>query len=347
MTITRMHEQSYITHIHRILMQYGSVSIDGLGTLSISRTPATFADGHTTIFPPNTSLKWSQDYIADYSLSRLLSEDGWSSDSISGLQQLLQLHLNEGKLDLSPLGSFSDKTWTSGQSEVINAYHGLDNVNSTPLPYHVDRYYRPNPILDTPIVKTPVKEEALPFYLPLFLLAVMGLTIFMAFQSYKQGKNADQTEPLRSYAYKPLRLQEESSNSILQQVDSMLSEKPSKPKNLDVAPEKVAFTKVNPPQKDVQNSKLQAQNKSISEVSVVTSEDRSCVIIIGAFKEQSNASRLIQKIKRKGYQVYSSNDTGLQRVGVKYDCKAINPDSFKAKIQTAFDKNAWDLKDNL
>ena len=73
----------------------------------------------------------------------------------------------------------------------------------------------------------------------------------------------------------------------------------------------------------------------------------SCVIIVGAFKNASNANRMIKRITSKGYVVYSGTHNGFKRVGITYDCSTIDPAVFRIKVREQFNSQAWHLHDTI
>lgn len=74
-------------------------------------------------------------------------------------------------------------------------------------------------------------------------------------------------------------------------------------------------------------------------------DQRSVVVIVGAFKDSANAKGLIEELYKAGYDVYSDQQKGATRVGIQF---SLESDSDTAKrleeVRRRFNPKAWVLK---
>ena len=89
------------------------------------------------------------------------------------------------------------------------------------------------------------------------------------------------------------------------------------------------------------------EKQIVEQITEKSNSLKTCVVVIGAFKQQSNADRMIKRISAQGYNTYREYKNGMNRVGISYDCEHSDPDTFRAKVKKQFNKDAWHLHDTL
>ncbi|NND33561.1 MAG: hypothetical protein HKN76_13305, partial [Saprospiraceae bacterium] len=74
-------------------------------------------------------------------------------------------------------------------------------------------------------------------------------------------------------------------------------------------------------------------------ISFAASDESSCIIIVGAFSEKDNVSRMIDRIQRLSHQSVIIEGPKLTKVGLKIDCD--NPQAKLLWAKQEFDPSAW------
>jgi len=69
-----------------------------------------------------------------------------------------------------------------------------------------------------------------------------------------------------------------------------------------------------------------------------------CVIVVGAFKRESNVKGMEVLLEEKGYQVYTEEINGLTRVGLYSSCMDAQLDSVLAICRSELESGAWVLQ---
>ena len=72
-----------------------------------------------------------------------------------------------------------------------------------------------------------------------------------------------------------------------------------------------------------------------------------CIIITGVFSRYSNIDKMINLIERKGYQSYQEAYGSYTRVGLTFDCKNVDLESYLSKIRKQISRRAWYLQPEL
>ena len=69
-----------------------------------------------------------------------------------------------------------------------------------------------------------------------------------------------------------------------------------------------------------------------------------CVIIVGTYRNDTNAQSAYRTIETKGYTPYIENFQEMHRVGVLFDCASQDLDLYLSQVQKDISTNAWFLR---
>lgn len=71
-------------------------------------------------------------------------------------------------------------------------------------------------------------------------------------------------------------------------------------------------------------------------------QNRDCIIVIGAFKNEGNIRNLIGKLDRDGYPIFKSIRNGTTRIGIYQDCTEVR--TTLIKVRSKYTKDAFIMK---
>ena len=114
----------------------------------------------------------------------------------------------------------------------------------------------------------------------------------------------------------------------------------SSPKEVESSSVQIVYEE--PQQTDVvsvDSSVSQRINPLLTEEAI----NNGCVIVTGTFGKELNANIMLSSIKSSGYTPYQSSNDSLVRVGLKFDCVAIDLDSMLLSVRQTFSEKAWYL----
>lgn len=92
---------------------------------------------------------------------------------------------------------------------------------------------------------------------------------------------------------------------------------------------------------------LEDKNTPKNKYEDIIPESGKCIIVVGSFIKSLNVIKMVSLLERKGYQVFQSEYKGLTRVGIKYDCRNENLESYINDIRKKVSKKAWYLDPDL
>jgi hypothetical protein len=94
------------------------------------------------------------------------------------------------------------------------------------------------------------------------------------------------------------------------------------------------------------NETAQTLNVNSKYVSILTPEilKNGCVIIVGTYKNGTNAQSTYSVIESKGYTPYIEDFQEMQRVGVLFDCTSQDLDQYLIRVQNDISVKAWYLR---
>jgi cell division septation protein DedD len=365
-----MNQASYIPHLYQMIMDLGKISIDGLGTFSLSKKMAAFGLNKATLSPPSTSIVFEPGKYSGKMFSKALIDAGLSSDFAMNMESTMINDYNSAlsnntHLTLEPLGSLSKNGFVPNEPQLFNRFEGLKPIDISPLPHNVERSYihESSSNFDTSTLTVPSRTNTygassgnwLKYLAPLLLGISTLFIIGVWYQSKKWIVSSDVIEA--QFAPKPTvsHSSEADKKLMLDTVDKLYDEKFAKdaqstsPKTSSIIPPvtKPTSKKDNKPtSKSFTPKSVTKAAKTPIAVNEVRSADpkNDCVLILGAFKQSGNATRMLNKINTKGYKSYVSDVNGLRRVGVVVDCAGKDVDSFKNEIRKKLNSDSWQLK---
>ncbi len=333
-----MQNQVYSRYVYQMLMQYGRVAIPSLGTFTLHPLTATFDNQRTKLFPPATRVSFDNQVFEDKFFVNHLIEAGMNAVDANLMQNNLvrdyatALSQNQNFILLG-LGTFYPDGFVEETDGVFNRYQGLESINVTALPTYLKRNGDFVKVPDVPIISLSPKKESSANYLWPILLALLTLLIMLSWFFSRETKDApyvvnegSQTEIAHDSAL--------NDDSLLTEIDSILAKNEGQINKID--------TSVTTKEKS-EGAKPEKTNGKVKP----DSEIKSCIVIVGAFKNTKNADKLLKRINAKGYKTYTQMHNGLKRVGISYDCISKNPDLFKSNVQKQFNKDAWHLHDTI
>lgn len=337
---------TYSNYLYQVLMDYGKVSLAGLGTLILDRKSAYFNSSRTNIFPPCTSLRLEQNAYSISDFANKLKSSGLGEKLASSIEAdvIKLIQNNDNFFQLLPWARIDNGNLVVDHEEKFNAFEGLETLPIQVLTHAVERHYVHEIKMDHEPIQikqtVPYKDGWQDYLVPLFIALSFAIGIFFWYKTYKSSQAQQYTQTIK-YAPKPERVN--NSSPIENKTDKeapildpseTTDNKSIEPKSTDSLPK---------PGKE----QLNDVQKSPDPANLDPSTSDGCIIIVGAFKDDNNANKLMQKLVNEGYKPYVGSVNGLKRVGISFDCEKRNPDSFKNVIKSTIAKDAWQLKETL
>ncbi|MBK9734541.1 MAG: SPOR domain-containing protein [Saprospiraceae bacterium] len=343
-----MHNQVYSRYLYQMLMEYGIVSVPSLGTFLLEPIKAAFDKDHTRLNPPGTKLKFLSEVDKSSTFLIKLVESGMSELDANLLQNAIMqdyaLSLDKQlPFEIGGFGTVVNHLFLEKNPSVFDLYPGLEPVFVKVLPRGFkkdnDKYLGMNSSQNQHKAEK-YFSKFWTFIGPALIAIFAGIMIILWFLSDpKTGSEIN----INSASNDSLQIIDKkinlSDDDILESIDSIM--------------EKDSIQYFKSTQEEISNIE---SNRSVSadggknvfkNLSEETKADKTCVVIIGAFKQRSNADKMIKKITSQGYRTYRELKNGMNRVGISYDCVHNDPDMFKAKVKKQFNKDAWHLHDTL
>jgi len=336
-----MQNQVYSRYIYQMLMEYGCISVPSVGTFILAYDDAIIDRVSNTIAPPATSLKYITSVDESFFISDLLFESGMSKDAAQLIENLIVQDYAASKeknipFEYDGLGNISDHNFTEKEAEIFNRFYGLHAVKAIPVTSKSGQVvHNENYLYHLSKVSPSQKKSGFYYYLwPLLISAVVFTVILLWLFS-----NRSTVAVLR--------------NDTIQK-DKPISENPVSA-DITVADtfdtsyitDTVLFKEGEASEAEIENNAEKSIANKGESPDEIKNIGPSCVIIVGAFKNSTNANRMLKKIAKKGYNSYSGSYNGFKRVGITYDCSTIDPAIFKLKIRQEFNNQAWHLHDTI
>lgn len=338
--IVLMQNQVYSRYVYQMLMSYGRVAIPSLGTFTLHPLTATFNNDRSKLSPPATQISFNSLVVEDVLFERQLIDAGMSAVDAKQMQASLVSDYNTAwrqnqRFELGSFGTLTPEGFVEKSEGTFNRYLGLEPISIAALPTYLKRNGDFTKVADAPIILTSQASTSTNNYLWPILLALLTLAVILAWffssdtNEIKEPVVQEETETEIAHTSAL------NDDSLLTEIDSILESKEATKVTKDSA-NQIVMKPVTPEIKEaeVKNSQSIATMKS-------------CIVIVGAFKNTHNADKLIKRIRAKGFKTYSQMHNGLKRVGISYDCIAKNPDLFKTSVQKQFNKDAWHLHDTI
>lgn len=335
-----MQNQVYSRYLYQTLMEYGHVAVPNLGVFALEFTEAVFNHDRSLLKPPHSKAIFYRSSSSIPLISQLLVESGMPSSDAQSIEKALveDYHSATEKqipFELDNFGTVINHIFLEKNPAFFNRFEGLSDMEIKALTIGAERKYpyrfatTQEDIAYAPAPKASFFSE---YWLPLTVAILTFITILWWLMS-SSSENPNASNQLHNVGV----------TNDLSIVDTpYVAEGTSTVTTLDN--EGIAEENIVDENTDATQGTMTVQD---ADTMVINSDTPSCIVIIGAFSQQSNAQRLLRKIAAKGYGTYTAQVNGLSRVGIKYDCKANDPEVFKSMIKTEFNKQAWHLHDTL
>ncbi len=338
--IVLMQNQVYSRYVYQMLMLYGRVAVPSLGTLTLHPVTASFNNDRSKLYPPATQISFDSQVIDQVLLVHQLTDAGMKADDATLLQSMLVADYKASfsqnqNFELSGLGTFYPDGFVEQTDGVFNRYQGLEGIDVAALPTYLKRNSDFVKVADAPILQALPKTTLSPKYIWPILLALLTMIVIIGWFLSGDGNVAysDVVEEGKKTEISHTTVLND--DSLLTEIDAILEKSEVTPNIKDTST--VIVEKTDAPAEIDSKGKINQPIPSL----------KTCIVIVGAFKNENNANKLIKRINSKGYKTYTQMHNGLKRVGISYDCVAKNPDLFKSNIQKQFNKDAWHLHDTI
>lgn len=327
-----MREKIYSRYLYQMLMEFGRVSIENVGTWSLSIRSSRFSPNKQTLLPPQTTVSFTSDFIEGYSFQELLIESGCDMEMAQKLEgwlieDCLKCQATTQVFPLYGLGQVANNVFVCDDNQIFDKFAGWGEMASPYIPqieknitHSEDYLFRLN---------NPYKEEkdnSSLFYLwPILVgLFVMGFVLFWFLNP--DTKKINQKTVLVEKTDKPL------SNDTSTDIDTS---------KFEMVDSTVIKEQIIASENDSVKSLNDNEEHSESQVS------KECILIVGSFKYKSNSNRMIETLQNKGFKHYVEMHDGMKRVGIIYNCESHNPDDYKKEMRQGTYPGAWNLHDTL
>ena len=332
-----MRNQVYSGYFYQMLMEYGKVSIPSLGTFSLDHTNAAFSDDRKLLHPPVTGVYFTPEQDDRFQFSGLLTEKGMRADDAQSIQKqmaddYLTAQNQNSPFEISTFGTLVNRIFLPKDNNVFNKYWGLQPVVATVAPKKAEHVVHDDNYLfnlqNSYATTSDVSSSQGLLWPSLIALGTILIILcwFFCPKSIPSASSSAQTV-----------IPQESVTTIV--TDTITASTESVITKDSTSTETMS--------RDSIGAQILDDNSALPKVSTKSKSAGECVVIVGAFKNKANANKMVRLIKAKGYHSYQQSHEGLQRVGISYNCASTDPDAFKTKVRTIFNKDAWHLQDTI
>lgn len=311
--------------ILEFLSRRKSVDLPGLGRLYWQTNPAQKGETHAQLKSPTIELAFSQSSDSGEDLAQYLSQTcevspqqaqaglvNWIQDIHNGIN-------TQGSYTIDTLGRFEknkdDLIFVSDQG-LFNASMTLPDFIIQP----VDRAYQaPTPILangENGNGNGHWLNFLTNYVIPAILIALILLLSYFIYRQLNPQPQAGQQPVVQ---------------------DSLQSDSVDNRETNGIVLDSVQY------QNDSSWQEEALQNGE-EESRLADFENRSCIIIVGSFKNMDNAEGMMRKVEELGWTLHSEKFGEYTRVGVKFDCYTKDLYRTLFQLRGKFSEAAWILK---
>jgi cell division septation protein DedD len=366
-------------HIKKVLYNKRVFDIPGIGSFHLKREAAKFSEDKTTIYPPSFHVEFSDQFSnipTDESYKdeiHQLSERIINEVAVNGKSKIRNLGVfqkESEKFNFYPDKEL-EKAFSGGLEPIYNVKEVSKSYSGTPTK-----------VAETLVVAKPkkdysalIKNAKILGYILLglgLLYALLNIPITLkdnntpVIKEIKTTKPSDVITKIDTIAKVDTPL----TQSIVDHTPSATPEahdndQSTTPTNEADAPKKEVvipakeIAKVSTP-KTIATPKNKAPKSSAkatskpqpislakpkldsNEISKVTG--KACAVITGSFKTSVYAMKMVKKLQKLGYKVYTEEKGSMTRVGLLYDCTKMNADSLLKDVRSKVDTTSWILE---
>ncbi len=323
--------------------RYGWIDLPGIGIFEGKHQKAYIDHQDSKIYPSKliVSFHHTEGSKAQELVDHICEETGYKNEDIENLLGQLSLELAlqlraGNQAEFYPLGMLSLKgdeyTFSSYGYNLNERFYGMEELPISPAIKTVEEI-PPFTVLPQPSQqsKSIFKEFKHLFWaIGLLWLIFLGL-MFCPSRSSIPDSNKTKHDVRQNDSTPPLKDSVQLSTvdtSKHKAADSVFTQKQSNKIPFDSFQHEIILT-----------------DKNVSTMDTVI-KNKTCIIIVGSFKVESNADRLEKKIRQNGQQTFRGRFQDFHRVGVKFDCFHQNLQEVLIQLKAKYHPQAWILKYN-
>lgn len=337
-------------HIADYLNRFKHVVLPGIGRFDKIHQPAQLRDGVSDLQPPSTRISYDPTVLDDEDrLAAMIADrEGISIEQSRGLLQLfadrkLADIMDTGSASIFPLGTLilegDTMVFTASDNRLTNKYFGLQPLTITPANYtEVEKISSAENNQKTSFdnLITVDKKEKDPIWRWLMII-VAAFVLALLYQK---------CEPLKGY----LGLDDTPSSTGHLTAASSSDTSGSQP------PAITADTTMG----DLSSKgarQLHIDDLTDGEIDSVLADEElriagkdsviNCVIILGSYRQQRNAIRMMSDVETAGHDLYVGVHGDYTRVGVVFNCAKEELVSYLQNIRKQYVSHAWYLVPEL
>ncbi len=348
-------------HIKRELLAKRTFALPGIGLLKLNREAAKFSDDKSTIYPPNFHVQFSEQkgctYVGNYSNEiNTISKD--INDQLAQGNKAKIKGIGIFQKENNKLNFYPEKEFENSFSMGLEPLHGIVEPNKTFAG-------TPKIVAETLVTQKPKKDYSeLYRYLKIAAFSILGIGLLYALLNIPipTSDNTPKINPIKVTKPEDVKRKMDSIRvadslaAIQVAIDDSIKAAAAENETLIKAQEEKETTKVESikeqPSKNI-NRKKPNNSKNIDVTIPVTKIDtneisrltgKPCAVITGWFKSSTFAIRMVKKLQRLGYKVYTEESGGGTRVGVLYNCQKTDANKLLSEIKIKVDSTSWILQ---
>jgi len=329
-------------YINHLLYTKGSVTLRGIGTISMDRVPSEITANKKEILPPKSKFSFSESENNSDQIVELLTEseripkDAALAVEKEYCQEILNQLINYNIVKVSEIGFLEKKnstiTFTPSQQSLDQAYYGLPilplNLVSKPAAMI--------PVASTTVLSSALKDEDEYEWLTYLASLLLGALMILAYHYYVDPfpYALDQAESKKTAMEAKVLADKRSTNEVAELNDDLSiteSQEEEKPSEVIV------------PAEEVEDPIFENTEDSSEVVLAKPSAETDCIIIIGVFISTINALELSDRLKEDGYNPYMENINDTQRVGLSFKCAEYDLKDMITQVRKKYNRKAWYL----
>ncbi len=350
-------------HIKKELYNKRFFDIPGIGSFHLKREAAKFSEDKATIYPPNYHVQFSEVINGGVDNAykdelHLLSERVLKEINAVGKSKIRGLGIfqkENGKFNFYPDKEL-EKAFTLGLEPIYNVHEVSKSYVGTPTK-----------VAETLVVSKPKRDFSnLQKGAKIFGWLLLGIGLLYALLNIPITLNDNNTPVIKEIKVTKAPTVEakvDESNQIVSPptIDTVanIQKSPDTVESASRNNNEVVKEQENLVQKSevkmVKNNKTKSNVKQIrskivipkpkvdsNEISPITG--KACAVITGSFKTSMYALKMVKRLQKLGYKVYTEEKQGTTRIGLLYDCTKTNADSLLRDVRSKIDTTSWILE---
>jgi cell division septation protein DedD len=342
-------------HIKRELYTKRFFTIPDLGSIHLKREAAKFSEDKSIIYPPNFHIVFSKQTTTSIDVNPKFQ--GALLSLSTRITEELNLH---NKSKIRGLGVFQkedEKIKFYPEKELEKSFSiGLEPIYGVS---EVSKKFSGSPTIKG---ETLVVSKSKTDYSRLIKIAktaawvIIGLGLLYALFNIPINLSDDNIPVVKQkpVAQKETIIPSDSSQEFIDTLDiatekpiieTQIEEKPTEKKQAEETVAKnvpTADSEIKKANQKIKNTKPYLPRPDTNQISTLTGKP--CAIITGSFKSAIYSIRMIKRLQKLGYKVYTEENDSTTRVGLLYNCNNENEVDLLAKIKSTVDTSSWILQ---